>query len=80
MNTHTQLMKSQIQKQLLCFVYHAKFLLSDGLAVYKTGRKTGEGLFLPGGKAKIFGQGTDVRFIQFAVAQRALHPQLCNSL
>ena len=34
MNTHTQLMKSQIQKQLLCFVYHAKFLLSDGPVSY----------------------------------------------
>ena len=62
-DTDTQLMETKVQKKLLCFVYHAKFFLGNGLAVHETGGKTGKRLFFPGWKSKVFGQGTDVLFI-----------------
>ena len=58
-----QLVEAKVQEKLLGFVYHAKLFFGDGLSVYKSRRQTGEGLFLPGWKAKIFGKGANVFFI-----------------
>ena len=58
-----QLVEAKVQEKLLGFVYHAKLFFGDGLSVYKSGRQTGKGLFLPGWKAKIFGKGANVFFI-----------------
>ena len=68
MDTDAYLMKSHVQKQLLRFIYHTEFFFSDGLSVYKTGRQTGKGLFLPGRQVQIMRQRTDIRFAQITVA------------
>ncbi len=87
MNTHTQLMKSQIQKQLLCFLSTMPSFSFVMVSPYtKREEKTGEGLFLPGGKVKVFGQGADVFVLYNSLWRSGLLPpalqqpvnQVCN--
>ena len=75
-DAHTHLMKSKIKQQLFCPIDHAKLFLIDRFSVNETGSQTGKGLLVPGRKAELFGQLTDLRLGQLRMAQRTLNAKL----
>ena len=80
MDAHPQLVKSQVQKQLLGLVHHAQLLRGDLLAVHKAGGQAGEGLLVPGGQPQLVGVVADLLLGQSHVAQRAFDLQLGHGL
>lgn len=76
---YTDLMKAQIQQELLCPFYHFQSGQCYFFTVNESAGETGKALFVPGGETLAEGQPAYLFFVETGMTQGTEYPQLFDS-